>query len=425
MLKDLIARWFGGGSDGSMTDYGRARATLESHALTARLTLAAETGIETEVLDFLAQDSDEDVRKLVAANPAAPHTANTRLAQDSVEAVRAELAIKIARLTPQLTGPESVQIARWAVELMETLAADAATAVRAILAEELKASMIAPRHIIQKLAHDLDEAVAGPILEYSPLLNDQDLLEIVAGARANGALTAIARRNMLSSPVADAVVETYDVPAIAALLANGSARLRQDTLDRIAERAAEHVPWHRPIVMRPGLSLRAIRRLADFVSANLLEVLERRAGLDPALKAHLRVRLKERLNADAAALDQVKDEAKAAARVAAANARGLLDQDFVMELVEEGARLAVVQALATKARVPLAIVEKMFNARSGKAITALVWRAGFNARLALKVQTLIAHVPGSQTVLPRDGDRFALMPEDMIWHLEFFGVAKS
>jgi uncharacterized protein (DUF2336 family) len=423
MLKDLIARLFGGGE--RETDFARAQATLKSQALAARLTLAAETGVDADVLDFLSRDEEPDVRQLVAANIDAPPSANANLAQDDVEAVRAELARKIARLAPQLTAPEHESLARSAVEVMETLAADAAVAVRAILACELKHAHAVPPGIIRKLAQDLEEAVAGPILEYSPLLSDDDLLEIVAGARAQGALSAIARRNMLSSPVADAVVETFDVPAICALVMNGSARLRQETLDGIAERAAEHVPWHRPLAMRPGLSVRAVRRLAEFVSANLLEVLERRSGLDPQTKTYLRTRLKERMSADAAALSLVKDEAKAAARVLEAHARGRLDQAFVMDLVEDGARVCLIQALALKSATPPAVVEKILASRNGKAIAAVVWKAGFNARLALKVQTLIAHVPGAQTILPRHGDAFPLSPEDMTWQLEFFGALKK
>jgi uncharacterized protein (DUF2336 family) len=420
MLKQLIARLFGGAD--AAPDYARAQASLQAHALTARLTLAAETGVDAEVLDFLSRDDDPDVRLLVAANPEAPAQANLRLAQDTAETVRAELAVKIARLAPQIGAAEHTRLARATVEVMEMLAIDAAVSVRAILAEELKSSVYAPPHVIRQLARDLDDAVAGPILEYSPLLSDADLLEIVAGARAQGALSAVARRNMLSSPVAEAVVETYDVPAISALLMNGGARLRQETLDMIAERAAEHVPWHRPLAMRPGLSVRAMRRLAEFVTANLLEAMERRSNLDPATKAHLRARLKERLAADAQALDHVKDQAKSAARIKQAQAKGALDQDFVMDLVEEGARTSLIQALAERAKIHPAIAEKILASRSGQAITALVWKAGFNARLALKVQTLVAHVPGSQTVLPRQGDAFAMSPEDMTWQLEFFGA---
>lgn len=425
MLKDLISRFFGASLGAEPPSYERAHVSIRAHALTARLTLAAETGVDAEVLEFLSADEDDDVRVLVAANPSAPPAANARLAEDRVETVRAELARKIARLAPQLTAAEHGALARSAIEVMETLAADTAAAVRAILAEELKASAAAPPHVIQKLARDLDDAVAGPVLEYSPLLSDADLLEIIAGARAQNALSAIARRNLLSSPVADAVVETYDVPAIQALLMNASARVRQETLDRIAERAAGHVPWHRPIVMRPDLSVRAVRRLADFVSANLLEVLERRSGIDPAAKAHLRARLRERLEADSAALGLVKDEAKAAARIHEAAAKGRLDQAYVMDLVEEGARSALIQALALKSGMHPAIAEKILASRNGKAIAALVWKSGFSARLALKVQTLIAHVPGVQTVLPRDGDAYPLSPEEMRWQLDFFGALKS
>ena len=425
MFKELIARIFGAPGVEPQHDYTRAQASLKAHALTARLTLAAETGVDAEVLDFLSRDEDADVRLLVAGNPEAPASANKRLASDPVEAVRIELARKIARLVPRLSAAERDNLARAAVEVMETLASDTAVAVRAILSEELKAAPTAPPHIVRKLAKDLEDAVAGPVLEHAPLLSDDDLLEILAGARAQGALTAIARRNMLSSPVADAVVATYDVPAIQALLMNASARLRQETVDRIAERASEHVPWHRPIVMRPDLSVRAVRRLAEFVSANLLEVLERRSGLDPATKAHLRARLRERLDADAAALGMVKDEAKAAARAHEAFAKGHLNQAFVMDLVEEGARATLVQALALKSGLRPAVIEKILASRNGKAIVALVWKAGFNARLALKVQTLIAHVPGIQTVLPRQGDAFPLTAEEMTWQLEFFGALKS
>jgi uncharacterized protein (DUF2336 family) len=430
MLKRL-RRFFDAWTSGAQR-YEKSRAALETHAHEARLTLAGRAGTEPEILYYLSGDPAADVRSRVAANPSTPQHANLRLTQDPDPDVRGELARKIARLVPNLSADESQQVRDLAVEVMETLARDAAASVRAILAQELKAATNAPAHVIQALARDLDGAIAAPVLEFSPLLSDVDLLEIVAGARAQSALTekinsqsvltAIARRNMLASPVADAIVETYDVPAIAALLTNGGARLRQDTVDRIAERAAENVPWHKPLVLRPGLSLRAITRLAEFVSANLLEALERQGAVDAGTKAQLRARMTTRLKSDVLALDKVKEEARAADQIRKAQERKALDAVYVMELVEEGARAALVQALAVTADIHPAVVEKILASRSGKAIAALVWRAGFNARLALKIQTLIAHVPAALTVLPRDGEFFAIPHHEMNWHLEFFGV---
>jgi uncharacterized protein (DUF2336 family) len=416
-IRQLLSAWTSGTSR-----YEKSRAALETHAHEARLTLASRTGSEPEILFYLAGDEVSDVRKCVAANPTTPQHANLQLTQDTDPDVRGELARKIARLVPNLSTDESQKIRDLAVEVMETLARDAVVSVRAILSQELKAATNVPAHIVQALARDMDLTAAAPVLEFSPLLSDADLLEIIAGARAQGALTAIARRNMLTSPVADAIVETYDVPAITALLTNGGARLRQETVDRIAERAAENVPWHKPLVLRPGLSLRTITRLAEFVSANLLEALEQQGAVDAATKKQLRARVSARLKSDALAFDKVKEDARAAEQIRKAQSRDALDAVYVMELVEEGARPALVQALSTTAQVHPATVEKILASRSGKAISGLVWRAGFNARLALKVQTLIAHVPAAQTVLPRDGEYFALPPQEMNWHLEFFGV---
>ncbi len=82
----------------------------------------------------------------------------------------------------------------------------------------------------------------------------------------------------------------------------------------------------------------------------------------------------------------------------------------------------VYQALALKAAVPLAAVERIMVSRSGKAVTALVWKAGLGMRTALAVQKDIGQVPKSDTVLARNGVDYPMDEEEMRWHLQFFGV---
>jgi uncharacterized protein (DUF2336 family) len=53
---------------------------------------------------------------------------------------------------------------------MERLAHDAVPRVRAILAEQIKASSQAPAHVVEVLAQDCELIVRAPILECSPLL---------------------------------------------------------------------------------------------------------------------------------------------------------------------------------------------------------------------------------------------------------------
>ena len=118
-----------------------------------------------------------------------PHTPTGLLGDDEDDDVRAELARKIARLMPDLSREEAVHVRDIAIEMLEKLARDQAPRVRAILAEEIKRLDCVPKTVVDRLAHDVEQIVAAPILEYSPLLSDVDLIEIIAGATAECALT--------------------------------------------------------------------------------------------------------------------------------------------------------------------------------------------------------------------------------------------
>src|SRR5262249_16147169 len=76
--------------------------------------------------------------------------------------------------------------------------------------------------------------------------------------------------------IADAIVATGRDGAVAALLANRSAQIREETLDLIVERAPAQPSWHAPLVERPVLPVRAARKISSFIAEALPEVLERR-----------------------------------------------------------------------------------------------------------------------------------------------------
>src|SRR3546814_8266588 len=106
-----------------------------------------------------------------------------------------------------------------------------------MLEETLKDVANFPAHVRLWLARDVDLAVSAPVLQFSPLLTNNDLVEIIESAPVQGALAAIARRHGLAASLCDAVVTTDDVEAIADLLGNSSAQVREETLDYIVERS--------------------------------------------------------------------------------------------------------------------------------------------------------------------------------------------
>jgi uncharacterized protein (DUF2336 family) len=287
------------------------------------------------------------------------------------------------------------------------------------LPKKSRRSIACPKRIIDRLAHDIDE-VAAPILEYSPFLSDADLVEIISSAQARFTLTAIARRKPLSANVSEAIAMALGIPAVSALLVNSSAQIRQQTLDKIIEHGSRIKEWHLPLVLHNDLSQRAIRRVAGFASAALLEKLAARSGLNEETRSLLAKRARIRIDEDD---DLLPDPATAAQdEVGALFRAGKLDDAYVEKAVESGKRENVIVALAFLARTTPEVVRRIFQAASAKPATALVWHAGLSMRVAFKIQTFVLRLHASELLPARDGIRFPLSDDEMRWHLNYFEI---
>lgn len=424
MLKKLLKKIPGLKHLPGELSYEEAREVLERNDLAARDELAGREDARPEMLYHLAADASPKVRRKVAANPSTPIQAGNILVSDEDDEVRGELARKIGRLLPDLQGEAQEKICEAAISILDKLASDQLPRVREIVAEEIKHSSDVPKSIALKLARDVEAAVRAPVLQYSPLLSDDDLLEILASGIVDGAITPIAQRMAVSEPVADAVVASLDISAIAALLANKNAQIREETLDSIIEQAEDIHDWHQPIVMRPELSLRAVRRVAGFVASALLNTLLERDDLK--LDDKTTSLLKRRIQ------DKIKEEKDLTPELdadnATSNARTLFDDGKLDEAVisaSAGAhrREFVTEAIALLAGIPELAVKRVLESRSGKAITALSWKAGLSMRTALTIQREIGQVPSGDICLARNGVDFSMDEEEMNWHLQFFNIA--
>lgn len=390
---------------------------LEERDRSAREALAARADAPPESLFFLAREGTPEVRKAVAANPSTPVHANRLLTEDGEDDVRIELARKIGRLMPQLSQEQNKKLRAMTMETLERLAKDALPRVRAVLAEEIKSMDCVPKRVIRMLARDVEQ-VSAPILEYSPLLSDADLIDIITTAQARFALTAIARRRPLGASVSEAIAIALDVPVIAELLSNSSAQMRQRTLDKIIDHAAKVRAWHLPLVLRGDLSQRAIRRIAGFVSGALIEKLSERQKLDEKTRQHLNQHMRGRI--EGGELDDPPPQK--VADVKALFKAGKLDDSFVEDAAEGGHKENVAAALALRARAPVEVVHKILQTGSARPVTALVWRADLSMRVAFKIQRFIMHLKATELLPARAGIDFPMTEDEMRWHLDYFGI---
>jgi uncharacterized protein (DUF2336 family) len=118
--------------------------------------------------------------------------------------------------------------------LLKQLAGDAELVVRVTLAAAVRRSGHLPRDVALTLADDAI-AVAQPILEESPVLNDRDLLTILCECDGRKQV-CIARRQAISGTVAASVVDAGNAAAVTALVENESAPLDAHLLLRIFDR---------------------------------------------------------------------------------------------------------------------------------------------------------------------------------------------
>lgn len=411
---------------GRKIGYEEARELAADGDASVRAQLAARTDVQPEILYYLAEDSSPEVRRTVARNENAPAQANLRLAEDLDESVRGDLAAKIVRLAPGLSANEQDRLRRLTYEALEILARDQIGKVRQILSDALKDVADAPPEVIRRLARDAEIAVSAPVLQFSPVLSDEDLLEIISANPAPGALSAISKRSEVKARVADAIAATDDVDAIATLLANPSAQIREETLDRLVDRAADIEQWHKPLVDRPQLSSKAAGKLARFVAANLLQGLAARQDLPPeaamAVAAVVRKRLDELEATGPAKADAKKaaDETTALMRAQQLHAQGKLDESTVDTALSGADHAFVMAALAVLAGVSFATVRKTVHTQSAKGIIAVAWKAGLSVGFCDQLQSKLLRLPASRHMHARGGV-YPLTADEMEWQLEFLG----
>ena len=257
--------------------------------------MANKDEVSPEVLYYLAEDESPEVRVAVASNPATPIQADGILVEDTSDEVRMELARKITRLLPRITPTATQQLREQAIDILDTLAQDQVAKIRRIISEEIKENPDVPHDIIRRLAEDPDLAVSAPILEYSPLLDDTDFPEIIPAGVAVEAIIAISKRKGLSKNLAEIIANTLEIPAVAALLTNKSAKIREDTLEQISFQAESVEDLHEPLATRPNLSIRIMRLVAGFVASSLVSQMVENAGLDQKTASSLLQSARQRI----------------------------------------------------------------------------------------------------------------------------------
>lgn len=147
---------------------------------------------------------------------------------------------------------------------------------RKIFAERAAKSMSLPRKFAVKLAMD-DISVARPILRHSPVLADEDLLQVI-GMDSLPHQIVIAGRPLVSQMVSDALVTTGNPEVISILLENFGAQLGREGIEKCTELAQQISQMRLPLIERPEFTAADATKLMWWLPRELRQTVLERYG---------------------------------------------------------------------------------------------------------------------------------------------------
>jgi uncharacterized protein (DUF2336 family) len=248
---------------------------------------------------------------------------------------------------------------------------DASPLVRQAMAEVFARSTEAPAAIVQALSLD-QPSVALPVLEFSPLLIDADLVDIIA--TGNCAMQcAIARRINLPASVCAAIAEVGSAAAALELIENAHAELAAFSWDRIVERHGHLAAIRESMLVLEDLPAATRIALVAKLSDTLAQFVVARNWLSADRAGRIASEARDRSTVNIAARSRGDDMRGLVRHL---RATGQLTAGLILRALLSGNLELFNVALAELSELPPARVAALLHDRGGASLQALLQRAG-------------------------------------------------
>ncbi len=192
-----------------------------------------------------------------------------------------------------------------AEEIFKLMAKDIEVQVRLTLSQNLHKSAHLSREVAMTLAKDIDE-VALPILEFSEVLTDDDLVEIVHEG-SNTKQTAIAKRSTVTEKVSTVLIEQGQETTISTLLSNTGAQISEQSYTKALERFPDSPMVNEPMALRSQLPISIAESLVVKVSLQLQNHILSNYDLNPDIVANIILQTREKTTISLSSTASEKD----------------------------------------------------------------------------------------------------------------------
>jgi uncharacterized protein (DUF2336 family) len=292
---------------------------------------------------------------------------------------------------------------------------DASPLVRQAMAEVFARSPEAPAAIVQALS--LDQAsVALPILEYSPLLIDADLVDIVATGDC-AMQCAIARRVNLPISVGAAIAEVGTPSAALELIENAYAELAVFSWDRIVERHGHLAAIRESMLVLEDLPAATRVALVAKLSDTLAQFVVARKWLSADRADRIAGEARDRSTVNIAARSRGDDMRGLVRHL---RASGQLTAGLILRALLSGNLELFDHALSELSDMPAARVSALLHEHGDASLHALLKRAGLpeSTFAAFRIALEVNHETGFADTLGGAARLRRRMVERVLTHCE-------
>ena len=286
-------------------------------------------------------------------------------------------AVAASKVSEQFSaGNLSDEERKIAEEIFKIMVKDAEVRVREALSESLKSSDSIPHDVAVTLANDVKE-VSMPMLEFSEVLTDEDLVEIIK-SQDSDAQQAIASRSNVSANLADTIVEnTSDAEVVATLMKNDGAELQEDTMDKVLDKYGDDERVNVPMAQRAQLPLKVTERLVNLVSEQVRDHLVTHHEMSSDMVMDLFFNARERATANLIH-DGTKAEMDFGDFVEQLHSNGRLTETLIFRALCLGDVIFFEVALAKLADIPIGNAYQLIHDRGDLGLKAIYEKCEFS-----------------------------------------------
>jgi uncharacterized protein (DUF2336 family) len=300
---------------------------------------------------------------------------------------RAETLRRIAALFAESATKYNSEHVDLFEQIFDRLLAEVDAAARTELAHRLCTIPSAPRGVLRRLAADENIATARPILTRSPVLLDDDLLEI-AETRGQGHLLALAKRKQITRRLAEKLADRGGREVLRSLVENPGAEMGEGAFSALVRRAAGDGRLAEKIATRRDFPARMLRELATEATASTRERLLASVPLERQVE--LRGILAELIDQPQTKAVS-RDYAAAERKILELRQEGKLDEGALLGFARGGQYEELIVGLASFCGLSIDVADRLMNADRADPMLILCKAAGWSWPTVKTLMSAPAH----------------------------------